>query len=228
MGVIDRAMAWALTTAESSEHGYDQKDRWGPDYDCSSFVISAWEAAGTGVKAAGATYTGNMRSAFLSCGFEDVLDEVNRYTGDGLCTGDVLLNTQNHTAIYIGGGQLVHARCNETGGIVGGQTGDQTGGEICVSTYYNYPWDAILRYTEGGCEFGCEGYLPAISAGRRGVIVQALQALLIFRGRSLPKYGVDGDFGMETKAALQAFQVLHHQSPNGICGTETWAALFGG
>ena len=28
------------------------------------------------------------------------------------------------------------------------QTGDQTGGEINVSIYYDYPWDCVLRYEE--------------------------------------------------------------------------------
>lgn len=34
--------AWAA----DNSHGYDQANRWGPDYDCSSAVISAWELAG--------------------------------------------------------------------------------------------------------------------------------------------------------------------------------------
>ena len=45
MTVIEKAVDWAESAAESAAHGYDQGDRWGPDYDCSSLVISAYRAA---------------------------------------------------------------------------------------------------------------------------------------------------------------------------------------
>jgi len=146
--MISKAIGWAVGIASDSSHGYDQTHRWGPDYDCSSLVISAYEQAGAGVKAAGATYTGNMRRAFLACGFKDVTQKVSLSSGAGLLAGDVLLHERNHTAMYIGGGQLVQASGNERGGITGGKTGDQTGGEINVRSYYNYPWDCVLRLAE--------------------------------------------------------------------------------
>lgn len=148
MSKIQSAVDWAVGIASDSTHGYDQTSRWGPDYDCSSLVISAYEQAGVPVKSCGATYTGNMRAVFAQCGFSDVSASVNKTTGAGLLPGDVLLHERNHTALYIGGGKIVHASGNERGGITGGQTGDQTGGEICVRGYYNYPWDCVLRYEE--------------------------------------------------------------------------------
>ena len=60
--------------------------------------------------------------------------------------GDILLNEGKHTAVYLGGGLLVHASGNEWGGARGGQPGDQTGTEICVRSYYSKPWDGYLRY----------------------------------------------------------------------------------
>lgn len=62
--------------------------------------------------------------------------------------GDILLNEKRHTAIYVGGGNIVHASLNEKGGIYGGQSGDQTGKEICVRSYYDRPWDLVLRYPD--------------------------------------------------------------------------------
>lgn len=62
--------------------------------------------------------------------------------------GDILLNEKHHTAIYVGGGNIVHASLNEKGGIYGGQSGDQTGKEICVRSYYDRPWDLVLRYPD--------------------------------------------------------------------------------
>ena len=145
----ETAAAWTEALAYDDAHGYDQGSRWGPDYDCSSSVIDAYERAGVPVKAHGATYTGNMLSAFLACGFRDVTGQINLKTGAGLIRGDVLLNEAHHTAIYIGSGKLVNAGGNEFGGVTGGKTGDQTGKEIRVMGYYNFPWNYVLRYEEG-------------------------------------------------------------------------------
>lgn len=149
---IEKAVTWAMQVAQNPACGYDQTRRWGPDYDCSSLMISAWQQAGVPVKDAGATYTGNMFRAFLRCGFEDVTAEINLNTGAGLQRGDVLLNIQHHTAMSIGSGQIVHASINEAGRAIGGKTGDQTGREICVRSYYKYSkgWDKVLRYVGSG------------------------------------------------------------------------------
>lgn len=130
--------------AADNSHGYSQANRWGPDYDCSSAVITAWERAGVPVKTKGATYTGNMRAVFLLCGFKDVTKSVNLKTGDGLKRGDVLLNDTAHTAMVTGLRRVVHARSSEGNSI----PGDQSGNEIRVQDYWNYPWDCVLRYPE--------------------------------------------------------------------------------
>ena len=147
MSIIDKACAWAKAIAFDDAHGYDQGSRWGPDYDCSSLVISAWKQADVPLTA---TYTGNMRADMLAHGFRDVTAQVNQYTGAGLERGDVLLHERNHTALYIGAGQIVNAGGNERGGANGGRTGDQTGREIAVIGYYrpSYGWDCVLRYVE--------------------------------------------------------------------------------
>ena len=62
---VDNVVRYALSIANDDTHGYSQVNRWGPDYDCSSFVIECYNHEGIPVKVNGATYTGNMLSAFL-------------------------------------------------------------------------------------------------------------------------------------------------------------------
>lgn len=148
MSKCTEAVELAVRWADDPSHGYDQDRRWGPDYDCSSFLSQIWTEVGVNVKGYGASWTGNMRSAFLKAGFVDVTALVDLSTGTGLFPGDVLLNESYHTEMYIGNGRLVGASINELGTVRGGQTGDQTGREIRVCPYYVYShgWDCVLRF----------------------------------------------------------------------------------
>ena len=123
-----------MKIANDDSHGYSQKVRWGPHYDCSSFVISAYEKAGVPVKTkGGANSTHDMYGAFKSCGFTDVTSSINLSTGSGLKKGDVLLNVQKHAALVrANGGAIVHSSSPTKG--------------ILTRGYYNYPWDYVLRY----------------------------------------------------------------------------------
>jgi hypothetical protein len=68
--------------------------------------------------------------------------------------------------------------------------------------------------------------LPAtIRSGDRGQNVKDLQNKLIQQGHKLPKYGADGDFGSETKAAVLAFQRKWGLAADGIAGPNTWTVL---
>ena len=57
--------------------------------------------------------------------------------------------------------------------------------------------------------------------------MKSLQTLLKLRGYTLPIYGVDGDFGGETKAAVESFQTAKNLTPDGVVGQKTWTALVG-
>lgn len=229
MGIIDNAVTRALEIAADDSHGYDQANRWGPDYDCSSLVISAFKKAGVPLSC---TYTGNMRGDMLRCGFEDVTGSVDLATGAGLERGDVLLNHVHHTALYIGGGQLVQASINEYGTTTGGQTGDQTGREIYTRGYYNYPWNTVLRYKGSSgtvpdispvisqLDRNITVSLPELKSGDIDVSVAMLQAALKYKGYN-PRW-VDGEFGAQTGAALKAFQADHGLDADTICGKATW------
>ncbi|MGN0362583.1 MAG: NlpC/P60 family protein [Bilifractor sp.] len=195
MGKTEKAIQWMEQTARDNSHGYDQRYRWGEkgDYDCSSAVITAWQVAGVPVKTNGATYTGNMKPVFLRCGFKDITTTVNLATGAGLQRGDVLLNTTHHTAMYCGNGKLVNASINERGGAVGGVPGDQTGREFVIRSYYNYPWNCVLRYhdtTTGRQNTTTAQQNTATTKGNKATVPRIdLEIHCLNRGRSGKKVG---------------------------------------
>ena len=142
--VIEKAVSWAVSIANDNSHGYDQAHRDGPDYDCSSLICWAYYNAGLNTRPGYTPATGTMYDVFLSAGFTDVTSQINLSNGSGLIRGDVLLKPGSHTEMSIGSGQLVAASQNEHGGVTGGQTGN----EIHVHGYYNFPWQYVLRYPE--------------------------------------------------------------------------------
>lgn len=149
---IDSALSWAKSIASEDSHGYSQKVRWGPSYDCSSFVISAYKQAGIeGIGPVGnwsVTYTGNM-SNLTSYGFSNVTNSVNIATGEGLKPGDILVvhnNNSQHAVMYAGNGKIVHASSPSRG--------------ILVDDYYNGSWGYVFRLTDDKAITGSIGENP--------------------------------------------------------------------
>ena len=131
--------------------GYDQSNRLdfrnGGETDCSALVILTCERAGLLPgnnirKNIGATFTGNMRANFKARGWRVL--PILRVSQ--LKAGDVLLNDGDHTAMYVGNGQLAQASIDEHGRASGGASGDQSGRETLVRSYYNFPWSCVLRF----------------------------------------------------------------------------------
>ncbi|MBR1663486.1 MAG: C40 family peptidase [Ruminococcus sp.] len=224
MSVVSKAVDYIKKIANDQKHGYSQTNRWGSpdtwsDYDCSSLVISAYEAAGVKVKTAGATYTGNMYSVFTKCGFKDMTSKINLSTGSGLIAGDVLLNHTDHTAMMISKTQLAEASIDENGGISGGRVGDQTGQEIHIRSYYNYPWNCVLRYP-------VVKTLPTLDKtgykkGQKTIGVLALKQLLLLakaKGLITAKLNNDNNFGKGTQKAVNELLKKWGYKQNGIAG----------
>lgn len=144
--IIEKAIEFCVNIANDDSHGYDQTNRWGPDYDCSSLLIAGFEQAGCPVKTNGATNTRNMKEVFAKCGFETYTYSSNME----FVRGDVLWRT-GHTEMYIGNGQRVGAHINENGETTGGKTGDQTGKEISVANFSTSEnWETVLRLPQSG------------------------------------------------------------------------------
>ena len=137
---INRMKWWCLY----GNLGYDQYQRWnffvGGEVDCSSLVIKVLQEAGQDT--GGATYTGNLSANLVARGWQRIIPNGNPQPGD------ILLNDVHHVAVYVGNGQLAQASIDERGRASGGQTGDQSH-ETNVKPYYNYPWNAYLRYSGG-------------------------------------------------------------------------------
>lgn len=248
MTKTEKAVAWIKQTAADNSHGY-LWGGWGPqDYDCGHLVITAWQEAGVPVKTAGASYTGNMKTVFMRCGFKVVTAQVNLKTGAGTKAGDVLLNEKNHAAMCVGNGKIVQARSN-----LDGKTGDSSGNEIREQNYYNYPWDCVLRY-EGDESTGSGGEVvvedPKVETpsgsdtytlsfhvlkygagmGKQSSLreeVRAMQQSLKGLGFDIGPDGCDGLFGNNTKTAVVKYQQSVRITASGIFDRSTRAAMSG-
>lgn len=69
------------------------------------------------------------------------------------------------------------------------------------------------------------GSLP--QSGSKGPLVVELQGLLISNGFSLPVYGIDGDFGGETRSAVMQAQSKFGLKVDGIVSNELMSYLRG-
>lgn len=64
-----------------------------------------------------------------------------------------------------------------------------------------------------------------IRRGSKGDLVKECQTMLYKLGYDLGSYGIDGDFGKATEAAVRSFQSDHRLTVDGIVGPATWDAL---
>ena len=136
---VEKFVQWCENIARDNSHGYDQANRNGPDYDCSSLIWWGLHNAGFDVGSS-AFNTNSMPGVLTSAGFVQVPKDVNT-----MQRGDILLKS-GHTELYIGQQQRLGAHSNEFGGITGGRTGDQTGNEISITPYYDTGWTSVWRY----------------------------------------------------------------------------------
>ncbi|WP_185750688.1 peptidoglycan-binding protein [Clostridium sp. KNHs214] len=69
-------------------------------------------------------------------------------------------------------------------------------------------------------------HLPVVRQGAKGNITRIIQKILLLKGYKLPKYGADGTFGEEMKAAVLQFQKANGLSVDGVVGINTWKVLL--
>lgn len=66
---------------------------------------------------------------------------------------------------------------------------------------------------------------PTLRKGSKGQYVTLAQTELLNKGYDLGRYGVDGDYGTATEAAVKKFQQDHGLTADGVIGKATWDAL---
>ena len=196
-------------------HGYSQVSRWGDgegtcpveiggktyyleqgDRDCSSAIISAFEAAG--ISCGGATYTGNMRSCMVGTGNFRWHPMSEGYIAK---RGDVYLNEMSHTAMCTSAvpDMLAEFSISETGGTDGAE-GDQTGSESSIHNYYNFPWDGILE---------CICAATDGNAGKKSASVQLWTPNNTFAQRWIPHKNSDGTYSLECASCRLYLDIMN-------------------
>jgi hypothetical protein len=88
----------------------------------------------------------------------------------------------------------------------------------------NKKTDSDKQDTSNKGEFSVD--LKVLVKGSKGRQVEALQALLLGFGYSLPKYGIDGSYGDETIKAVKKFQSDNKLVVDGKAGSATWNVLL--
>ncbi|MBR6120716.1 MAG: hypothetical protein IKQ04_10415 [Oscillospiraceae bacterium] len=140
---LEAMLAWALETAADDSHGYSQSSRFGPNYDCTSFVSTALMEAGFGLDHPLSTYT--LVTELPEYGFR-----VYKKGETEPQKGDILVLRGDHAEICMGDGGCVAAHKDYDG-----RSGDRSGHEIEYRTgddswgcpFCDYAqYDRILRY----------------------------------------------------------------------------------
>lgn len=130
----------------------------------------------------------------------------------------LLLWCNGHIGIYIGGGEAIEAR-GFAYGVVKTRVSARSWTNWCKCPWITY--DA----TDAENEPQESPTRPTLRKGSKGAAVKEAQTLLMRHGQALPKYGADGDFGMETYNAVRSFQLENDLAVDGIIGKNTWSAL---
>lgn len=213
------------TSPEAKEDNYYSAAMYGSKWighkvaDCSGLFTWAFKQLG------GSIYHGSNTIWNKYCSSKGELKNGKRTDGQTLKPGTAIFthntktDNRGHIGLYIGDGWVIEASGTINGVIKSKITISKwvEWGELKGVSYENMT-DVITDPEENET-------LGTIRKGDKGPVVRYAQQLLHERGYDLGKYGVDGDFGSATQAAVKQFQRDWGLKVDGIIGPQTWAML---
>lgn len=143
------------------------------------------------------------------------LDGKTLLPGTAVFVYDSRKDNYKHIGLYIGHGKVIEA----SGTIAG----------VCTSNVSATKWTHWgelkgVSYEEQEQDEGTV-WRPTIRRGNKGDDVKYVQTILYNLGYDLGSYGIDGDFGRATEAAVKEFQRDHKLNPDGVVGPLTYEEL---
>lgn len=130
----------------------------------------------------------------------------------------VVVWTNGHIGVYIGGGYTIEMRGFDYDCVKRKVTAGpwKKWGKLPMLSYEDAPVPEPTKLGDRDLKKGCEGE-----------DVKDLQNGLMKLGYALPNYGADGDFGSETEKAVKQFQLAHSLPDDGVMNMGTdFDALF--
>ena len=133
--------------------------------------------------------------------------------------------TYSHVGLYTGNNTVIEAMSTINGVTTSRVTAGKWThwGELAGVDYVNAGNEQLIMNNEQLKEL--KSY-KTIRKGSKGDAVKECQTLLERHGYSVGFWGIDGDFGKDTLAAVKAFQQDHGLVIDGIVGKMTWAKLL--
>ena len=167
------------------------------------------------------------------CSAKGTLSGGKRTDGKELRPGTAIFTDKagdkTHIGLYIGDGTVIEASGTQTGVIASKVTLSKwkCWGELKDVRYERETGSAGGGNAAGDAISGgmASASRPTLRRGMKGTAVKQLQERLKSLGYDLGAYGVDGDFGKMTEAAVRAFQQDRGLTVDGVVGAKTWAEL---
>ena len=184
--------------------------------DCSGLFVWAYKELGSKD-----IYHGSNSIYNKCCKAKGVLTEGKKEDKQPLLPGTAVFTgtdkDRGHIGLYIGNGKVIEASGVDAG--------------VCTSnvTAGKWKWWGELKLVNYGGEAEPEpdpgDQLPTLRRESKGPYVTKMQTELKQRGYDLGPYGIDGDYGKATEAAVRQFQKDWGLTQDGICGPQTWKML---
>lgn len=186
--------------------------------DCSGLFAWAFRQLG------GTMYHGSNTMYLKWCTDKGTMSKGKRSDGRPMKPGTAVFvwngSNYSHVGLYIGGDDVIEAKGTQAGVVLSKVTESKWThwGELKGVDYTASTDSPVIIVTPG------TGH-KTIRRGDKGEDVRVCQEKLKQLGYDLGSYGVDGDFGKATEAAVKAFQKANGLTQDGVVGAKTWAAL---